>query len=386
MKVCISTGGMFHAYHLARQLNERGCLSQLYTAYPKWKVDGLPDDKVKTFPWLMIPAVAYKRWTGQLKGRWVRKTLDWWATDTFDRFVRANLEPCDIFHHISTYGLYSQKVAREQFGSLIICDRGLSHIVFQDEILADEYERWGLPYQPIDRRMVERELQEYLNADLIVVPSTFAYRSFIEKGVCQNKLVKLPLGVDLLQFRPVPKQDRIFRVIFVGALSLQKGIPYLLEAVAPLQRLRDFEVWLIGSLTPEIRPFLDKYQGFYRYMGQLSKGELYQYYSQGSVFVMPSIQEGFGMVQAEAMACGLPVIATSNTGAEDLFSNGVEGFILPIRRPDAIREKILYLYEHPEMHAEMRQAALQKVASLKGWDTYGERIVDVYQKALLPQT
>jgi glycosyltransferase involved in cell wall biosynthesis len=164
-------------------------------------------------------------------------------------------------------------------------------------------------------------------------------------------------------------------------MSLQKGVQYLLEALASL-RLPRFEIWLIGSLLPEIKPFLAKHEGHYRYLGAIPRTELFKYYSQGSVFVIASIQDGFGLVQSQAMACGLPVIASAHTGAEDLFTDGVEGFIVPIRSPEAIRERVLHLYQHPEVRDEMARAALYLAQSLRGWDTYGEQTVTYYQAAL----
>lgn len=92
--------------------------------------------------------------------------------------------------------------------------------------------------------------------------------------------------------------------------------------------------------------------------------------------------KGLATVQGQAMACGLPVIATTNTGGEDLFTDGVEGFVVPIRSPEAIREKVLYLYEHPEVREEMSRAALQRVQQLGGWNDYGERMVATYEQAL----
>ena len=85
-------------------------------------------------------------------------------------------------------------------------------------------------------------------------------------------------------------------------------------------------------------------------------------YSQGSVLVLPSIEEGLALVQAQAMACGLPVIATTNTGAENLFSDSVEGFIVPIRNPVAIRDKVEWMIGHPIERTDMGAAALQRVA------------------------
>jgi glycosyltransferase involved in cell wall biosynthesis len=114
----------------------------------------------------------------------------------------------------------------------------------------------------------------------------------------------------------------------------------------------------------------------------VARDELYKHYSQASVLVLPSIEEGLALVQAQAMACGIPVIATENTGAADLFTDGVEGFIVPIRDPRAIREKILTLYENPAMREQMGEAALARVRKIGGWDDYGERALAYYRGAL----
>jgi len=106
------------------------------------------------------------------------------------------------------------------------------------------------------------------------------------------------------------------------------------------------------------------------------------YYSQASIFVLPSIEDGFGLVLAEAMACGLPIVATTNTGAPDLITDGVEGFIVPIRNPLALREKVLRLYEDPVLREEMSAAALRRAHGLGGWKSYADRALLVYRERL----
>jgi glycosyltransferase involved in cell wall biosynthesis len=377
MKVCIGSLGRFHTFDLACQIERLGHLQRLYTGYPKWKINNLGDEKVRSFPWIVGPMVL----AGRLRCHGLQRTLERFATESFDRWMAARLEQCDVFHCLSGFGTLSHRVAKERYGALTVCDRGSSHIVYQDSILAEEHGRFGLPYRPIDRSIVERELWEYEHCDLIAIPSSFAYRTFVEQGVSKGKLIRIPYGVDLQLFRPAPKRDDVFRVIYVGALSLQKGIPYLLEAIAPL-RLPRFEVWLVGALLPEARTFLDGARGSYRYLGSIPRTDLYRYYSQGSVFVLPSVQEGLALVQAQAMACGLPIIGTSHTGAEDLIKDGVEGFIVPIRSSAAIRDKILWLYEQPDLRDKMAAAALDCAQKLGGWDLYGERMVASYRTAL----
>lgn len=377
MKICIGSAGPYHAFDLARQMDRLGHLAHLYTAYPSWRVNGLPKENVRTFPWLMTPAMIANRF-GLNR---VRDSLNVPMIETFDRWMADRIAPCDVFHCLSSFGLQSHRAARSQYRALNVCDRGSMHIEVQNEILAEEFARFGAQFPGIDARIVERELEEYALCDLIMTPSSSALRSFVEKGVPREKLRLNPYGVDLSMFHRVPKRDRTFRVLFVGTVSLQKGLPYLFEAMAGL-RLDDAELCVIGTLEDEMRSIMAKYEGAFRYIGPVARGELHQHYSQASILVLPSIQDGFGLVQAQAMACGVPVIATENTGAADLFNDGVEGFIVPIRDPAAIREKILTLYENPAMREQMGEAALARVKTIGGWNDYGDRAARYYREAL----
>ena len=377
MKICVGSAGPFHAFDLARQMQRLGHFESLYTAYPSWRVDGLPRERVSTFPWLMAPAMLANR----LGFNKVRDSLNVPMIETFDRWMAERLAPCDVFHCLSSYGLQSHRAARSKYGAVTICDRGSAHIEFQDEILRDEFARFGVRYPGIDPRLIERELEEYAFCDLIFVPSSFAMRTFVDKGVPREKLRLNPYGVDLAMFHREPKFDPTFRVLFVGTVSLQKGLPYLFEAMAET-KIADVELRIVGALENEMRPIMAKYEGTFHYIGAVPRAELRKHYSQASVLVLPSIQEGLALVQAQAMACGVPVIASENTGAADLFSDGVEGFIVPIRDAGAIREKVLTLYENPAMRDQMGEAAIARVRKIGGWDDYGARAAGFYRDAL----
>ncbi len=377
MKICIGSAGPFHAFDLARQMERLGHLEQLYTAYPSWRVEGTPKEKVSTFPWLMAPAMLANRFGFNR----VRDGLNVPMIETFDRWMAERLASCDVFHCLSSFGLQSHRAARARHSAITVCDRGSAHIEYQNEILRDEFARFGVRFRGIDSRLVDRELEEYAFCDLIFVPSTFAMRTFVAKGVPREKLRLNPYGVDLAMFHREPKSDRRFRVLFVGTIALRKGLPYLLEAMSELGHL-DVELCVIGTLEVEMRPIMAKYEGTFRYLGAVARGDLHKHYSQASVLVLPSIEEGLALVQAQAMACGVPVIATENTGAADLFTDGVEGFIVPIRDARAIREKILTLYENPAMREQMGEAALARVRKIGGWDDYGTRAAQYYREAL----
>ena len=375
MKVAVSTIGRFHLFDLARQLKKRHYLSRLYTAYPHWKVDEDLRDDTKTFPWLNLLDHGLARFGWQ----YLRQKVNWYAHVGHDYWVSRQLDDADIVVCLSSDGLQTFHAAHRK-GIKAVCDRGSTHMRVQEDILSEEYAKYGrkFGYEP---RVMQRALEEYETADLIAVPSSFVRQTFLDQGTPTNKVAVIPYGVDVSLFKPVSKEDDVFRVIYVGAMSFRKGIPYLLEALATLD-LPNFELVLVGGASEETKAIFERYEGNFRYLGFKPRTQLSYYYSQASVFVMASLEEGLALVQAQAMACGLPLIITPNTGGEDLITDGVEGFVVPIRNPEAIREKVLYLYENPDVRDRMAQAALERVQSLGGWNDYGQQAIDAYQKLL----
>jgi glycosyltransferase involved in cell wall biosynthesis len=263
-----------------------------------------------------------------------------------------------------------------------VVDRGSSHMRYQTQILQEEYERWGLQFNATHPGVYARELQEYLEADRIAVPSSFVKQTFLKEGIPETKIIQVPYGASLSEFYPVPKQDSTFRVIYCGNLTLRKGLPYLLQAFYELN-LPDAELWLVGTLTSEITPFLAKYQSDRIILkGKQPQNQLRWFYAQCTVFCLASIEEGLAMVQPQAMACGLPVIHTTNTGGADIVRHGVDGFCVPIRDVEALKEKILFFYENPDRCAEMGKNALAQARQSLSWDTYGEKMIAAYRSAL----
>ena len=262
---------------------------------------------------------------------------------------------------------------------MIMLERGSTHIEFQNDIIKNEYKKWNLRYSNIDNRIIDRELEEYEISDLIIVQSSFAKNTFIEKGVDKNKIVKLPLGIDLSLFKPLPKKDNLFRVLYSGNFSIRKGSLYLLEAIKKIKH-KNFEFMFNGTIDKILVEKFKQNSDIINYTGYQSFVNLYKIYSQASVFVLPTIEDGFAKVILESMSCGVPVIATKNSAAEDIICDGVDGYIIPARDTIAIYEKIIYLYENPNKLKEMSYAALKKVNENYNIDDYGKRVIDVYSE------
>ena len=98
--------------------------------------------------------------------------------------------------------------------------------------------------------------------------------------------------------------------------------------------------------------------------------------------VLPSVEEGLALVQAQALACGLPVVATPPTGCEDLFESGEQGLIVPSRDPAAVGDALTRLADEPELCSRMAASAIERVKSLGGWDRYGDTVVRHLQELL----
>jgi glycosyltransferase involved in cell wall biosynthesis len=182
--------------------------------------------------------------------------------------------------------------------------------------------------------------------------------------------------VDLRAFSPGAKSQPGFRAIYAGALSLRKGIPDLLEAA----RRASVELWLVGPRTSEVEPFLREYSGSYLHHGAVAQVRLRELYREADVFVIASVEEGLAMVIAQALACGLPVICTTNTGGDALVRDGVNGFVVPIRDPDAIAARLELVRGDPARLAAMQRAAVDSVAAGHGWADYGRAIAAEYRR------
>ena len=223
----------------------------------------------------------------------------------------------------------------------------------------------------------DRFLEEYDLADLILVLSETAAETFRVQGFPEEKLFYLPRGVDVDRFTPGERPPH-FRAIFSGALIERKGVHHLLEAWHRLD-LKDAELWLVGSVHEEMKPFLEKFaHESVKVIGFAQEPEVYL--RQSTIHVFPSQCEGSAKVTYEAAACGLPQITTRESG--DVVEDGVQGIIVPPADVDALAGAIQHLYDHPEIVERMSLAARERVVENFTWDHFRARLLDAYKLAM----
>lgn len=377
MKVTISIGGPFPTpYRFAEFLEQRGWLERIISPMPRFRLGAttLPKDKLVTLPLYGYFNYGLSK-LPYFKGVTPRQ---YWFSEMFDHSAAERLGECDLFNGWCSTALHSMRRAKSQ-GAVTVLQTGSAHIVFQKELIEAEYAKFGIRRRVTDPRIVEKGIQEYAEADYIVVPSSFIRNTLIARGVSATKISIAQDAVTRV-LRTEPKQDKIFRVICVGRVEIRKGIPYLLEAFHRLH-LPNSELVLVGGIQDEMLPILKQYTGSFRSVGWAPDNKLARLYSQASVFILPSVEDGWGHVTLEAMSCGLPAIVSANAGSADTVQEGVNGFVVPACSAPAIMEKIEYLFENPELCQEMGRQARNLVKG-RTWETYGEQCHNIFATLL----
>lgn len=377
MKIAIVVHGRFHAFDLARALGQRGHTVKLFTNYPHWATRrfGVPHAMVHSF-WLhgVLSRIADRlhktiglpypeAWLHQLFGRWAARVLE--------------KENWDVIHLWSGIAEETLRVSARCQGLKLVM-RGSAHIRTQANILQEEEQRTGVALDQPSPWMVMREEREYQLADQIVTLSQFAYRSFIDQGIPSQKLRLLPLGVNVAAFRPTPEviearcrrllAGEPLRVLYVGGLSLQKGM-WDIRTLLACPGSRRFCVRLLGPKTPEVRSSIvaDLFAAA-EWIPRQPQASLPHWYAWGDVFLFPSLQDGFAVVLRQAHASGLPIVATTNCGGPEVVQEGETGWIVPIRRPDVMLERLQWCDTHRQELADMVRQIYAQNSENRGRD------------------
>jgi glycosyltransferase involved in cell wall biosynthesis len=306
-----------------------------------------------------------------------KKYLDWIASR------QLATGRYDLFHSWSGDCLRSLRVAKQRRIPSIVeiptWHRGGAKLklerpeIGESKSGASRFQKWKAGLL-LDRK---RFAEEYKLADLLLVLSRTAADTFRVRGFPEKKLFYLPRGVDVKRFKPGQRPVK-FRAVFTGALIKRKGIHHLLEAWHRLN-LPEAELWLVGSVHDEAKPFLKQFwRDNIRVVGFVH--DLENYLSQGTVHVFPSQWEGSAKVTYEAAACALPQITTREAG--DVVRDGVEGIIVRPGDVDAIAAALEHLDRHPDVVEQMGNAARRRVVENFTWDHFRTRLLGAYEIAM----
>ena len=385
MKISIIVGGKFHAFNLAEQINKKKYLQQIITSYPKSYLKKYGVNKNKIYS-IILKEILLKIFN---KINFLNHIFDYnyLLCEYFDNKASDNINYDEVDILVGWSG-FSRKcfIKAKKFNCIKILERGSSHIKFQHKILTDEYKSLGIKPNVPSSQMIKKEIEEYDLADFICVPSQYVKETFIKYGIKKDKIIKIPYGVDLKEFCVVEskkRKDNKFRIISTGSISVRKGSHYLLEAFKELS-LPNSELIFVGSFDPDFKKIIKRYSNIknIRFIKKQKQELLRNFYNDSDLFILCSIEEGLAMVQAQAMACGLPVICTTNTGGSEIVDENINGYIIPIKDTQSLKDRIKKLYNDRRKLKQMSKSAYKKANNELSWEKYGDRMLNTYRGLL----
>lgn len=331
--------------------------------------------RLRLLPWPELAYVALNR--AGLQPDPLARVVGW-RNEIFDHWTARRIRkerPHIVVGHDSS-ALLSQRAAKE-YGGVAVLNQVIGHIEAGLDVFREEAERapeFAETLTVPPRWIVERCAIEALEADHILTPSDYVRDTMIARGADPARVFVLPYGVNTARFRPGPRSaDGKFRILFVGSLSQRKGVKYLLEAVKRL-RLPNAELVLVGKFTGARAAFAP-YENVFRHVSHVPFHEIHALYADADLFVYPSLHEGSAFATYEALASGLPVIATPNTGS--VVRDGLDGFIVGPRDVEALMARIELLYREPGRRREMAASARRRAEEFT-WAAYRRRLADFF--------
>ncbi len=359
------------SYNAVSGIFRHGLLNRVYcSSFNRQKIAGLPGLPLTATHSALVERLPF-----------LSQANKWQIKDSLhDYLVSLLLSPADIFHGWNGHCLRSLSLSKKS-GAITIVERASSHPSTYENLLQAEYGRWGIKLAPILPFVKARLLEELALTDYITTPSDFAYQSMVENGIPENKLIRLSFGADVEKLKnqkskiKSPIQKSKFTALFVGQVGIRKGVPYLLEAWQKLN-LKDANLYLLGEVEPVAESLLAPYRclSSVHFEGYTDPAP---YFQKSDVFVFPSIEEGSALVTYEALAYGVPLITTFNSGS--VITDGKEGFIVPIQNSDQIARRLELLYNNETLRAQLTSAAVA-TGQRHSWQSYGDNLVAAYKK------
>jgi glycosyltransferase involved in cell wall biosynthesis len=368
-------------YHLVREAWRRGYLHRVIAVSKNRCQYEFDLNLVETLPGESriitgLGKIQGKVWRG-FPSRWLGELI-------FDRYAASRLAGSGGLLFL-TPGMVQTARRGKALGYRIFLYGGDPHpkcILEQIQIEKDTFGLKGLGEDRSRSWRMARFTAQLERVDYIVTISEFAKETYVKHGFPKERVFVVPLGVDVERFRAAPPPSGgDFTYLFVGhvneAIGLLKGLQYLLQAWSELGP-KKAKLLVCGKMGEEAQELIRGYQGKLgnvEFTGHVSHPE--EYYQKASVLVFPPVAEGFGKVVLEAMASGRPVIATPIP--RPIIREGIDGFYIPPRDVEALKDKMLYFYEHREAVGRMGDSARERAQSFS-WDRFSRQIANILEE------
>jgi glycosyltransferase involved in cell wall biosynthesis len=311
------------------------------------------------------------------------------ASVLHDRIVSQRLEKMankvDIVHCWPLGSLETLKTA-ERLGIPAVLERPNAHTRFCYETVAAECERIGVSmphhdYKP-DPRVLAREEKEFGQALGLLCPSEFTVQTFIDRGFPRDRLLRHTYGFDEAIYHPAPdkrEESKKFTALFVGVDAVRKGLHHALGAWLSSPASRDGTFHVAGELSPEYK------KRFARELSHPSvvllghRNDVPELMRNADILLMPSLEEGFGLVCVEAIGSGcVPLVSQACTEACQHMHNAL---VHPVGNTKILQAHITMLYENRSQLQRLRETCIRERLNYT-WTAAGRKLLDAYQAAI----
>jgi glycosyltransferase involved in cell wall biosynthesis len=294
------------------------------------------------------------------------------------------IKDADIFHVRSGSGLGGAIVKAKQKGMKVIVDHSIAHPAFMDKQLREEYNKNGEIFDlGMDFPLWLGIINDCYNADRLLVNSNFVKDTFIEQGYSANKIHVIYQGVrkDFFHLKQSYNIGTKIKILFTGSFGFRKGGEYILEAMQGLDREGiNYEMTIVGMYAGAEK-LIDKYRPKHiRFVGHILQDELKLFFNESDMYLFPSLSEGCASSGMEAMAAGLPVITTKESGLPII--NGENGIIVPSKNVDAIVGAIIKLAQDNNFRKNIGISAAKTISTNYTWEQYAQKVADLYNSLL----
>jgi len=297
---------------------------------------------------------------------------------------RKWLHDAEIFHVRSGAGQGGAIRTARKNGMRILTDHSIAHPLYMDDVLAQEYQRLGLPFQRCATDgLWAKVLRDCHEADHVLVNSDFVKRTFIEKGFPPEKIDVAYLGVRE-QYFSLKRNYAIngpVRLLFTGNFDVRKGAATLFESVRILrQGGLDVRLQVVGNLSSGSAFLRDADSQFFTHTPFVPPEQLRPLLAGADIFVLPTLIEGSSRSAMEAAAAGLPIVTTENCGLP--LEANKEVIYVPLTNPAALADAIARLATEERLRSDLGRNASSRIQQNFTWPLYGAELIRIYSSLL----
>jgi glycosyltransferase involved in cell wall biosynthesis len=313
------------------------------------------------------------------------KNIAGWAWKFYGKQSCKFITEADIFHVRSGAGQGGAIIKAKANGMKVIVDHSIAHPAYMDKHLTNEYLQNGESFDlGMDAPLFKFTDLDAKMADCVLVNSFFVKETFLSQGFCDSKMKVVYLGVreDFFNLKKDYSSGAQIKLLFTGGFGFRKGAEYLLRALQILEKEGfSFEMKIVGNYK-EAEVLMAKYPiKAINYIGFVPQDELKNYLKEADIYVFPSLSEGCASSAMEALAAGLPTIATVESGLP--IENEKDGILIPSKNSECIVSAIKKLANDKSLRTELGKNAALKISTNYTWEHYAENLLNIYKEILV---